>query len=450
MGFDLLCIGVVFATMALWFSVLKRPLYEGMLVAFVILLTMTQKWGMAATYIYDAMISSSLYAIVVFLIAASVLGRTPVMNQCIEIILAAFGRIRGGAGYVAIIGSTFMGSLSGSGPGNVVATGTFTIPAMKRSGFPDYLAANVESQASTMGNMIPPAGMIVIAFNCLDALYPGKYSMSQYWMLLWGIALWFALQRIVTLYIMCRYYKVEPMQESDIPDLRRALKKGWKTLLLPVIVFLPFYLDSQFGELLELRLGAGAKLLSSNIILFIPALLAFFSLLLSGKNDRFTFSDIRNFIGETMERVIPTGALVMFAYFISNLLEDMNVGANFGELINSLNVSKYLMVFLLPAVTAVMGMVMPGSSQIRIFGTAIISVVAAAGGDPFLAAGMLPCICGAMHGVTPPYAIVMYTAMGIAGSGLKETTKNAVIWLVIHYLLSVVVMLGCLPVLGMV
>ena len=50
--------------------------------------------------------------------------------------------------------------------------------------------------------MIPPAGMIAIAFAALDILYPNTYTMSQYWMLLWGIAIWFVAQRILTLYFM--------------------------------------------------------------------------------------------------------------------------------------------------------------------------------------------------------------------------------------------------------
>ena len=70
------------------------------------------------------------------------------------------GRIPGGAGYASVIASSCMGALSGSGPGNVMATGAITIPAMKKSGFPPELAANVESNASYLGNMIPPSSNI--------------------------------------------------------------------------------------------------------------------------------------------------------------------------------------------------------------------------------------------------------------------------------------------------
>ena len=167
-----------------------------------------------------------------------------------------------------------MGSLSGSGPGNVATTGVFTIPAMKRSGFPSHLAANVEAHASTMGNMIPPAGMIAIAFTCLDTLYPSQYTISQYWMVLWGIAIWFIIQRIVTLYAMCLFYNIKPMSKAEIPSFRESLRRGWKAIFLPIIVFLPFFLTNQFDSFYVARLGAdGAKNFSNSILLFLPALI---------------------------------------------------------------------------------------------------------------------------------------------------------------------------------
>lgn len=228
MPIEFLYLAVVFAVAIIGFSILKRPLYECMLAAFIVLLTVTSiwpnapitpenpiTWAKAGEYIWEAMTEDSLYVIIVFVISAALLSKTSVIDDCIAIILSIFGRLRGGAGFVAIIGSSYMGSLSGSGPGNVATTGVFTIPAMKRSGFPAHLAANVEAHASTMGNMIPPAGMIATAFAALNVLYPDQYTMPQYWMLLWGIALWFVLQRILTLYFMCRYYKVEPMYCND-------------------------------------------------------------------------------------------------------------------------------------------------------------------------------------------------------------------------------------------
>ena len=388
-----------------------------------------------------------------FILSAALLSKTSVIDDCIAIILSIFGRFRGGAGFVAVIGSSYMGSLSGSGPGNVATTGVFTIPAMIRSGFPPHLAANVEAHASTMGNMIPPAGMIGVAFAILDGLYPNTYTFPQYWMLLWGIAIWFILQRILTLYFMCRYYKVEPMQKADIPSFKESVKRGWKAVFLPIIVFVPFLLTTEFDYFFTARLGeAGAKALNSSLLLIIPALIVICGIFLSDKKTRkeMTLKNMYKGINDGMLKVVPTAALVLFAYFVSNVFEALKVEQAIGDYFAVLNLPRVVLCFLIPLICAILGMLLPGSSQVKIFGGIIITIMATAGCNPMLVAGMLPCICGSMHGVTPPYCACVYTGMGIAQAELKPTLLNCGIWVALHYLLSVLILLGWLPVWGLI
>lgn len=443
---------IVFAIAIVGFSVLKRPLYECMLAAFAVLVLATGTWGNVGQYVWDALTEPTLYVIIVFVISASLLSKTSVIDDCIAVIISFFGRLPGGAGFVAIIGSAYMGSLSGSGPGNVATTGVFTIPAMKKGGFPPHLAANVEAHSSTMGNMIPPAGMIAIAFAALDTLYPNTYTISQFWTLLWGIALWFVLQRIITMILMCRHYKVQPMSKEDLPDFWQTIKRGWKAIFLPIIVFLPFALTNQFDSFLADHLGAGKSALSNSILLFLPSLIVVAAIFLSDKDSRkkMTMPAMCEAIQKGMKSVVPTSALVMFAYFLSNVFVDIKLEVALGELIGKLNMPLIALALILPLFTAILGCLLPGSTQVKIFGGVIISVLSAAGGNPMIAAAMLPCICGAMHGVTPPYCTCVYIAMGIADAELKPTLKNNVVWILVHYLLSVVCLMGWIPLWGLV
>ena len=452
MPIEFLYLAAVFVVAIIGFTLLKRPLYECMLAAFVVLVAITGSWAQIWDFIWKGMKDSSLYVIIVFIISASLLAKTTVIDDFIAIILALFGRLRGGAGFVAIIGSTYMGSLSGSGPGNVATTGVFTIPAMKRSGFPAHLAANVEAHSSTMGNMIPPAGMIATAFAILDKMYPETYTISQYWLLLWGVAIWFIVQRIVTLYFMCRYYKVEPMKKEDIPSLGKSFRHGWKAIFLPIIVFLPFTLTSSYEAWFKSGLGGAASNFTSSLLLFIPALIVLVAIALSNKETKkkMTLPRMYKEITDGMLKVVPTASLVLFAYFVSNVLVTLGIEKAIGEYIASLNMSLLALALILPLFTAVLGMLIPGSTQVKIFGGIIITVVTAAGGNPMLACAMLPCICGAMHGVTPPYCACVYTGMGIAQAELGPTLKNCMVWIGLHYILSVVVMMGWLPLIGLI
>lgn len=448
MPIEVFYIIALLAVICIAFIWLKRPIYECMFYGYVLMIICTGEYKNFFTYIEQSSKDTLFYSIVAFLVLAKVLDATKAVDTVVSIICAIFGRFRGGAGYTAIIGSTFMGALSGSGAGNVAATGVFTIPTMKKSGFPDYLAANIESSSSTMGNMIPPAGVILAALACYNEYSGEEMSQSTFWIVTWGIAIWFIIQRIVTLYIFCRIFKVKPMDKADIPSIKETLKNGWPNLLIPVVILLPFILDYFFKEtLFAERLGAGAKDLSSSLLLFTPGVAMIYTLAVAKK--KMKFRDLVNTVKDSVSSIVPVSATIFFAYCISNLFSATDVGAAIGAYIKTWNLPIVALAFIIPLLTAVLGMVLPGTAQTKIFGGTIITVFAAAGGNPLLVAAMLPAITGAMEGMTPPLALCMYTAMGIAGSSMKETTKNCLIWVGIHYLLSVVMLLGILPVLGL-
>jgi TRAP transporter 4TM/12TM fusion protein len=108
--------------------------------------------------------TSSLIAL--FVLFGPVLFATGVGKTFMDIALLSGGRVRGGAGHVAVIGSSFFGMLSGSSVANVATTGSFTIPTMKKLKFPPELAAGVEASASSGGQIMPPimgAGCFIMA-----------------------------------------------------------------------------------------------------------------------------------------------------------------------------------------------------------------------------------------------------------------------------------------------
>ncbi len=441
----LILLGVITAV----FVLLKRPIYEAMFVGYIVMIAITGQWSNIFKYIVQTSTNTLFYAIVGFLTAAQVFGYTKVIDKVITIILSIFGRFRGGAGYVSLIASTFMGALSGSGAGNVAATGVFTIPAMKKSGFPSYLAANVEMSASTMGNMIPPAGVITASFGTLAAFAP-EYTMSNFWLVVWGIAIWFILQRAVTLYVFCRMYKVAPMAAGEVPKFGPAIRAGWASLMLAVIIFLPFFLDAQLkGTLFTARLGPGVNSLSSSVLLFTPGLAALYVLFIAGKAVKTNLPAVAGVLSKTVKAIVPVSATIFFAYCISNLFGSLNVGSTLGAFVSGWGLPFWVLALLIPLFCALLGMIIPGSSQVAIFGTAMVSIMVGAGANPILFAAILPAITGAMEGMTPPLALCMYTAMGIAESPMKETTKNTLIWVALHYVMSVLVILGILPILGL-
>ena len=447
MPMEILFVIALLAVVGIAFLLFKRPIYECMFYGYVLMVILTNQYSNFFTYIVTTSKDTLFYAIIAFLVLAKVLDFTKAIDSVVNILISIFGRFKGGAAYVAVIGSTFMGSLSGSGAGNVATTGVFTIPAMKKAGLPAHLAANIESSASTMGNMIPPSGVILAALACYNEFSGAEMSQSTFWLACWGVAIWFILQRIITVFAFCRYYKVQPMSKEEIPDIKTVLKEGWKNLLLPVIILLPFVLDSLLKDsFFTSRLGAGASNFSSCLLLFTPGVAAIYALLVNRNN--YKISEMIPNIKKSVSGIVPVGATIFFAYCISNLFASTNIGQAIGTYINDLHMPLVVIAFVVPLITAILGMVLPGSAQTKIFGSTIVTIYAAAGGNPLLGAVMLPVITGAMEGMTPPLALCMYAAMGIAESDMKKTTLNCFVWVGLHYALSVVCLLGILPIFG--
>lgn len=444
-------LGILLLTIVIWFMVFKRPVYEAILISFIILLTVTGTWGNIGSYIEKGLTTSLLYSMTAFVAMSVVLTKTKVVDSCIAIILSILGRFPGGAGYVSIIASAFMGALSGSGPGNVMATGSITIPAMKKSGFPPELAANVESNASYMGNMIPPSSNIVAALGAYTALYGEELTTGQFWVVLWGIAIWFVLQRILTLFAFCKYYKVKPMSKEELPTLKESLKVGWQGLLLPVIILLPFVFDFMFKDTFFTdRLGAdGAKALSSSLLIFIPGIATLFACLITKDKKMVTPNKLAEMFAKGVKTIAPSVAVCVIGYMIGAMFGDLNVSEEMQLFIEGVNFSKFGLVMFICILTCFLGMVIPGSSLVVIFGPVFITTLASVGVNPILAAAMLPCICGVMCGITPPLGLGMYAGMSLAESDFSKTFKNNMWWVAGQFVMQVIVLMGWLPILGL-
>lgn len=445
------CLLLLLATILIWFVLLKRPVYEAVALGFVLLVAINNKWGSLWSYIDGALSTNLIYSMVAFVAMSILLTKTKIVDSCIAVILSLIGRVTGGAGYAAVVASAFMGALSGSGPGNVMATGSITVPAMKRSGFPPELAANIVSNASYMGNMIPPSSNIVAAMGAYAVFAGTDISTGQFWIVLWSIAFYFIAQRLLMVWAFCKYYKVAPMSKEEVPSLKTTIKEGWQGLLLPVIILAPFIADTLFKDTFFTdRLGAdGAKSLSSCVLLFVGGVAALFTVLVTKDKKQITIPKMANMFSNSIKTIAPAIGVCVFGYMLGELFADLQVGEQMATLIGSWQFGQFGTVLAVCAITCFLGMVVPGSSLVVIFGTVFIKILADAGCDPLLSAAMLPCICGVMCGITPPLGLGMYAGMTLAESDFSKTFKNNLWWVAAQFILQVAVLMGWLPMLGL-
>jgi TRAP-type C4-dicarboxylate transport system permease large subunit len=244
---------------------------------------------------------------------------------------------------------------------------------------------------------------------------------------------------------------VNVMKYWTLPNLKETLRLGWKGMLLPVIILLPFILDYLFKDnFFTARLGAaGAKYMSNSILLFIGGLASIYTCLIADDKSVVTIPNIAKMFGKGAKTIAPAIGVCVFGYMIGSMFAELNVAEEMGAIITGWNFGQFGTVVAICAITCFMGMVIPGSSLVVIFGPMFITTLVSVGCNPMLSAAMLPCICGVMCGITPPLGLGMYAGMTLAESDFDKTFKNNLWWVAAQFILEVVILMGWLPILGL-
>jgi TRAP transporter 4TM/12TM fusion protein len=191
--------------------------------------------GTEGIYGVPTYVSSSF--IFLFILFGSFLERAGMIRLFTDVALGTVGHSRGGPAKVAVISSGLMGTINGSGVANVVTTGQFTIPLMKRFGYPGYFAGAVEATASMGGQIMPPV-MGAVAFimaETIDVPYVEICKAAIIPALLYfGTAFWIV-------HLEAGKRRLLGLPPDQCPSALAALRRDWYLILpLAALVWLLF------------------------------------------------------------------------------------------------------------------------------------------------------------------------------------------------------------------
>ena len=177
----------------------------------------------------------------IFLFFSSFLDRLGVGRYITDLMIAIFGRRPGGPAKVAVASSALMGTISGSSVANTLTTGTFTIPAMKRAGFPPEVAGAIEPVASTGGQLMPP---IMGAAAFILAEFVGvSYGVVVLAALLPAILYFYSIYVFVDK--EARKRGLRGLESGQLPDTRALLRRVYYVLPIPLILVALLALEPQ-------------------------------------------------------------------------------------------------------------------------------------------------------------------------------------------------------------
>ncbi|MFN4272074.1 MAG: TRAP transporter permease [Aliihoeflea sp.] len=342
--------------------------------------------------------------IIGFLILAALLVATGAADFFLKLALALLGKARGGPAKVAVIASGFFGSLSGSIFSNVVGTGSVTIRAMKRSGFPGHYAGALEACASTGGMLMPPV-MGAVAFIMADFTNT-SYGVIVLAAIIPSALYYFGLYCHVDGY--AAKHGIKGLPEIELPSVRKTLIDGW-----PFIIVLGFLVYA----LVFLRLERLAPFYASGLLIF----LTFFK-----KELRITLSRIPTIIYEIGKMLSQTiGLLLPTSFILGGLMATGVAPVIASELVRMGGSSVVPVLAIGIAVCMVFGMLGMIVAAYLMLALTLAPALEQIAGLNTLAIHMFIAYYATLAAITPPIALAAFLASRISDSDPIWTSVHA-------------------------
>lgn len=363
-----------------------------------------------APYLYtssDGLYGQTLYVsaqfIFLFVLFGAILDMTGAGEFFVNIAFALTGKVRGGPAQAAIFSSMLMGTINGSGAANVVTTGTFTIPLMKKIGLRPAFAGAVEAVASNGGQIMPPVmGAVAFLMAEMTGIEYGKIALAAF-----PAAILYYVTLSMSVYVEANKMEVPLTPENERMKAGKIMKDGWM-YLVPLIVLMAM-----------LVLGYSAQkagfygIVVSLVVGFIK------------NRENMNLKRFAQALKEAASGIAPIAAACLLAGIIMGVLNMTGLGLKISGIIIDLSKGHLIIALILAMFTSLLlGMGLPTSAAYMVLAILVAPAIVQMGASQ-MGAHLFILYFGALSTITPPVALSTFAAAGIAGSGLWETGLEA-------------------------
>lgn len=347
---------------------------------------------------------SSTY-IILFITFAAFLQVSRVGNYFIDFSFALAGRRRGGPAKVAVLSSALMGTINGTSAGNVAATGTFTIPLMKKVGYPPRSAAAIEAAASTGGQLMPPvmgAGAFIMA-EITGIKYSQIMLSAALPSLLYFLAVYFMVDN------ESRRLNMRGLTAEELPRMGEVLRRAY--MFAPLVILI----GGLIGGYSVIRAGT-LGLISALIVSWLHA------------ETRMGPRRILDALHLGAKGSIQLMAVCACAGIIVGVIGLTGVGLRFSSLILSIaGDSQFLALVFAMIISVLLGMGMPTTAAYAVAASVVAPGLIKLDISP-LVAHMFVFYYAVISAITPPVALAAYAGAAIAGSEPMRTSVTAFVY----------------------
>ena len=374
--------------------------------------------------IFGIPISVSVSFVFLFVLFGSMLDQAGGGKYFLNLAVALVGRFRGGPAKAAILASGLTGMISGSSIANVVTTGTFTIPTMKRTGFTAVKAGAIEVAASVNGQIMPPI-MGAAAFIIAEMLGITYFQVITHALIPAAIA-YLALFFIA--HIEAHKHGLVRMEESEIPPLLDTFLSGLH-FLIPIasLVYL----------LIIERWTAGSAVFYSVLILMLIMLGQGIRSALMVTNETIFkgFIDGLKNIAKGMIRgainMVSVAVAIACAGIIVGAVASTGLSNAMVEVVEVISGGNfYVLLVMVMLLCLILGLGLPTTANYLVVAALLANVIAEIGGAsgyilPLIAVHLFVFYFGLMADVTPPVGLAAYAASGISRADPIKTGVQA-------------------------
>ncbi len=349
--------------------------------------------------IFGTIISVFATYVMPFLIFGAFLQKSGGGEFFIDLASAVAGKVSGGPALIAVSGSAVFGSMSGSAVANVVATGNFTIPMMKKVGFSPEFAGAVEAVASTGGQFLPPimgAGAFILA-----TFTETPYGEIMIYAVVPALLFYLSISSMV--YFRAKRMGIRGMSKEDLPKVSKVLKGGWYYALTLVVVFV------------LIAYGFSPPRTAFWAIVFVSICSMF------RKDTRFTFKKLFDTLDAAGRNSLTVGSTVGTLGLVMGGITLSGLGVTFTQLILSVSGgSMFLTIILIAILATIVGMGLPTAASYI-----VMSILAAPSlitlGVPVIQAHMLCFWLALTSNITPPVCVAAFAAASVSGGNPMKT-----------------------------
>ena len=339
--------------------------------------------------------------VILFIFFGAFLEKSGVGQFFINLPMSIAGRSIGGAAKVSVMTSGFFGSVAGSAIANTVATGTFTIPLMKRTGFRPHIAGAVEASASVGGQFLPPvmgAGAFLMAERT-GLPYSKIALLSIVPAVLYFLSVW------VMVHFEAKKQGLERIPDAEIPKFLSLLKSGWY-YLLPLLTLVGILIAGYTAY----KAAFFAILVTIAVSYFHP-------------ETRLTPKRIWEAMVMGAKNSLAIGGAVGTIGIIVAVIDLTGLGRIFPDLVLSVaGTNKTIAILLLAAASLVLGMGIPVTAAYLITSELAVPILTTPEmGIPIIAAHLIIFWLSQDSNITPPVALGAYAGAAIARADPWQT-----------------------------